>query len=336
MYCTSPIFLDFQQPSRPFTQELRDALFDMLGFVAMTDKDDQAKNADPATGQEPTQTPPPAATFVPADLSAAHGIPPAMVGVAAIVGLVMGLGLGALAFGEDSGESAAPAPSAKPVKKAPPKVLSVVDKLRAADHDTMEAYSEKDPISLETEELFALHEGKATQKRLALEGYAEQLEGVNLLEDSDKLARLKEFARDPDTMIPTLRLIANMDSALGMDLLYYFWIGTKRENALTKLSQVMVHSKDLRAKASPALAVAIDLREALKKDPPVCETFADLIPRITEVADSRSHRLVAKLFRDRGCGKPKREDCYACIHEDKKPLKVALAATRTRKAPKVR
>ena len=98
----------------------------------------------------------------------------------------------------------------------------------------------------------------------------------------------------------------------------------------------MVHSKSLRSKASPALAVAIDLREALDVDPPVCETFAALVPRITEVADTRSRRLVGKLFRDRGCGKTKREDCYACIHEDKKPLKVGLAATRTRKAPKVR
>jgi len=83
----------------------------------------------------------------------------------------------------------------------------------------------------------------------------------------------------------------------------------------------------VRPKASPALAVALDLREA-----ETCEANAKILERSIDVGDKRAFAPMSRLLRHNGCGPTKRDDCYACLREGDL-LKRALTAVKLRREP---
>jgi hypothetical protein len=87
--------------------------------------------------------------------------------------------------------------------------------------------------------------------------------------------------------------------------------------------------KDVRPKASPALAVALELREA-----ETCEENLKLLAKATELGDKRSLAPIARLGRRTGCGPAKRDDCFACLREGD-ALKNALVAVKKRREPEL-
>jgi hypothetical protein len=122
--------------------------------------------------------------------------------------------------------------------------------------------------------------------------------------------------------------MAEAPGPISADLLYEMWTGTVVRNSATELARSLVFSKEVRAKASPELAIALDLRIA-----ETCEQNRDLLPRVLEKADRRSLSLLAKLARRYGCGPNKRLDCFACLREDK-AVEDAMAAVKKRREPK--
>jgi len=112
-------------------------------------------------------------------------------------------------------------------------------------------------------------------------------------------------------------------------VIYDVWIGTKERTETTQLAQELVLSKGVRAKASPALAVALDLR-----DDPSCEAASRIVDRAIEHGDRRSLRLLGNLTLRRGCGPRKSEDCYACLRGDHR-LTDAITAVAKRNEPKL-
>jgi hypothetical protein len=90
----------------------------------------------------------------------------------------------------------------------------------------------------------------------------------------------------------------------------------------------LVFSKEVRAKASPELAVALDLRIA-----ETCEQNKALLPRVIAKGDRRSLPMLAKLSRRFGCGPNKRQDCNACLRDDKS-VDDAMVAVKKRREPK--
>ena len=122
--------------------------------------------------------------------------------------------------------------------------------------------------------------------------------------------------------------MAEAPGPLSADLLYEMWTGTVVRNGATELARSLVFSKEVRAKASAELAVALDLRIA-----ETCEQNKALLPRVVDKGDRRSLALLAKLSRRFGCGANKRLDCYPCLRDDK-AVDDAMTAVKKRREPK--
>jgi serine/threonine-protein kinase len=82
---------------------------------------------------------------------------------------------------------------------------------------------------------------------------------------------------------------------------------------------------DVRAHASPAAAVLIDLREAK-----TCEEKKSVLDRAVAEGDGRALPLLRALTTKSGCGKHGRFDCWACLRKDER-LDEAIAAIEQRR-----
>jgi hypothetical protein len=139
---------------------------------------------------------------------------------------------------------------------------------------------------------------------------------------------LLALAADPLTARRALAAMTKLNGPLGPDLLYEVWTGTPARNDTTELARSLVYSKDVSTKASPALAVALQLRSA-----ETCEEQAAILPKASASADRRSVHLLSKLLAKRGCGPKKTEDCFACLRAQQPQLTAAIDAAKSRRAP---
>jgi hypothetical protein len=149
-----------------------------------------------------------------------------------------------------------------------------------------------------------------------------------LFKDAATLTELRRAAEDPLTAPDALSAMAEAPGPLSADLLYEMWTGTVARNSATELARSLVFSKEVRAKASPELAVALELRIA-----ETCEQNKALLPKVLDKGDRRSLALLAKLSRRFGCGANKRQDCYPCLRDDK-AVDEAMTAVKKRREPK--
>lgn len=149
-----------------------------------------------------------------------------------------------------------------------------------------------------------------------------------LIQEATTLAELRRMSDNPETARTVLQAMAALPAPLAADLLYAIWTGTVQRNETTELARVLLHSQDVRPKASPALAVALDLRQA-----ETCEANAAILPRAAEHADRRSLHLLTKLQRRYGCGPNKRLDCYPCLRKGSE-LEAIVAAVKGRREPR--
>jgi len=149
-----------------------------------------------------------------------------------------------------------------------------------------------------------------------------------LFQDATILAELRRAAEDPLTAPDALSAMSEAPGSLSADLLYEMWTGTVVRNSATELARSLVFSKEVRAKASPELAIALDLRIA-----ETCEQNLALLPRVLDKGDRRSLALLARLSRKFGCGANKRLDCYPCLRSDQ-AVDEAMVAAKKRREPK--
>ncbi len=150
----------------------------------------------------------------------------------------------------------------------------------------------------------------------------------DLAQDLAIQTELLALAADPLTARRALAAMTKLNGSLGPDLLYEVWTGTPARNDTTELARSLVYSKDVSAKASPALAVALELRSA-----ETCEEQAAILPKAAASADRRSVHLLTKLLAKRGCGPKKTEDCFACLRAQQPQLTAAIDAAKARRAP---
>lgn len=260
-----------------------------------------------------------------------------------VILLSLGSAFVAAALGRPDEDAPAVAASASPSAQAAPALPSA---LASAVEAAPEAPATQAPAlpasSIDTEALEARHAEELTKdEALALASARRQREVARvallrqkltrdpgLFKDAATLAELRRAAEDPLTAPDALTAMAEAPGPLSADLLYEMWTGTVVRNGATELARSLVFSKEVRAKASPELAIALDLRIA-----ETCEQNHELLPRVTEKGDRRSLALLAKLSRRFGCGPNKRLDCYPCLRDDK-AVDDAMAAVKKRREPK--
>jgi hypothetical protein len=256
--------------------------------------------------------------------------------------LALGSGFAAAALGTPDERAVSPSESPSSLPAAPSAPASVVDAAPEPPPTTTTQAPALPASSIDTEALEARRAEELTKdEALALAAARRKREVARvallrqklsrdpgLFQDAATLADLRRAAEDPLTAPDALSAMAEAPGPLSADLLYEMWTGTVVRNGATELARSLVFSKEVRAKASPELAIALDLRIAES-----CEQNRALLPRVLDKADRRSLALLARLNRKFGCGANKRLDCYPCLHTDK-ALDDAMAEVKKRREPK--
>jgi hypothetical protein len=220
------------------------------------------------------------------------------------------------------GDATASGPAAPRAEPAPPPSSPGDTALAALEH--------KKPAELGTDDALALATGKADKALSNARALADRLAAdPGLAKDPAVLTELQTFAAAPDTGRVALAAMARLPGPLSADLLYEVWTGTAEKSESTELARALLLGKDVRPKASPALAVALELREA-----ETCEENLKLLSKATELGDKRALAPIARLGRRTGCGPTRRDDCFACLREGD-ALKNALVAVKRRREPEL-
>jgi hypothetical protein len=149
-----------------------------------------------------------------------------------------------------------------------------------------------------------------------------------LVEEPRTLSELRRLSDTPETGRIVLEAMAGLPAPIAPDLLYEVWTGTVQRNEITELARALLFSKDVRPKASPALAVALDLRVSAD-----CQTNQAILPRAEKDGDRRSLHLLIQLQRKYGCGPNKRQDCNPCLRGGD-ALDNAIKAVKDRREPR--
>ena len=210
-----------------------------------------------------------------------------------------------------------------------PKPLTLLERVSLGDDAAIKELSAKPVAELRVAEALSLSLGRSAQEVRTARALRERIDhDPGLIKDPEILAQLRRDSDDPETARDALAAMANVPGPISADLIYEVWTATSARSTATDLARSLIYSKEVRAKASKALAVALDLRDA-----DTCEKNRDLLERVSNDGDRRSFHLLNKLTRKYGCGPAKRQDCYACLREGKE-LEAALKAVKTRREPR--
>ena len=229
--------------------------------------------------------------------------------------------------------SATPSASAATTGEMDPKLAALLAKAASGNPEALAEVEGRPDEGRVVAEWVALARGRMATGRLreGIEAYDRALAvDPSLAADRSLLAQIREAAKHEEAGAAALRLAATRLGADGADLLYDVWVATKAKTKITALAKQLVYSADVRQNATPALSVALKLREA--ED---CEEFKRLLGEVTLSGDRRVVRILAQLQAKTGCGKGMREDCYGCLRDDEteETLRNALATARNKSAP---
>lgn len=217
-----------------------------------------------------------------------------------------------------------PSPKAAAPKAAPADPL---EKAARGEPKALEQLLEKPETERSVAEMVAIARGEAAQSRLRLAELDGQLTRHPALATEPKVvSELVQLAHDKRVTFEALGVIARLPGEPSAEILYQIWVGNRARTPTTALAEKLVHSDEVRAKASPALEVALRLRES-KDD---CQETAAILPDATEHGDARSATLLARIKQKKtGCGTSGADDCYACLR-DGAALDAALDASKAR------
>jgi len=207
---------------------------------------------------------------------------------------------------------------------------SLLDRARSGDEKALATLEQKKPGDRGMDEALAVASGRIAQEvSTAAKLRARLAADPGLAKDPKILADLRRMGQDPDTSRDALAAMAALPGPLSADLLYEAWTSTAERSNITELAQSLLMGRDVRPKASPALAIALDLRQA-----ETCEENAKILDRAIEVGDKRAFAPLSRLLRQTGCGPTKKDDCYPCIRSGEQ-LKKALTAVKLRREPEI-
>ena len=220
-----------------------------------------------------------------------------------------------------------PAPSVVSTDEKP-RVLTLLERVASGDDAAVKELSAKPVADFRVDEAISLSLGQSAQDVRAARALRDRVDhDPGLIKDPEVLAQLRRGTDAPDTARDALAAMANVPGPISADLIYEVWTATASRTTATDLARSLIYTKEVRAKASKALSIALDLRDA-----DTCEKSRDLLDRATAEADHRAFHLLNKLTRKYGCGPNKRQDCYACLR-DGKGLDVALRTVKARHEP---
>jgi serine/threonine-protein kinase len=262
-------------------------------------------------------------------------------GLAAL--LAAGLVVGAFAGGERGGVApAAPANTAAAPPKPPPvRAAPRIDDVVAA----AQVHIDKGDFTTAVEQLTAIEKANPDRAdvHMRLEkaytglrnGHEAMREAAAWLASDPTAAadpKLEEDVRNAallrETQEEAFPLLEAKMGTVGADILYDLAYGQsgKMVPAAAARARRSLLANDVRGRASPGLAVLLDLREAR-----TCEARHSLLERARDQGDVRVLAMLQQYEAPRGCGFLAMSDCYPCMRKDDL-LAQAIAGVEVRSA----
>jgi hypothetical protein len=140
------------------------------------------------------------------------------------------------------------------------------------------------------------------------------------------VAIVTRAAENADTADEAFALLERTLGAEGVDALLELSKRKDASAATRSRAQKSLAKEEVRAAASPAAAVVLDLGAAK-----TCQARRAVVVRASQDADSRAVPALKALQSTRGCGRRGRQDCHPCLRKDgalAKAIKAAQARAR--------
>ena len=243
-----------------------------------------------------------------------------------------GIGAGIMLLQPDRGAKAAQqGQSIHALREAPPgkRPTTLTERAEAGEGDALFKITNMAPSERTSALTLALERGQQAQKQNEFKEFARLLEAPGGLQAPNLTARFLTYATAPETMLPAFAHLLAWPGNVGPDVLYAVWEKAPGGNRAASLAQQLLHSADQRAKATPALITALDLRSATS-----CEDYLRVLPAVKRDGDQRCSATLRALKHTDGCGDDGQQDCFACLR-DGKLLDDALVSIEGRVAPQL-
>jgi hypothetical protein len=268
-------------------------------------------------------------SLVPSNAPAAvsSGSPIWITVVVGLISLSVGLGVSfLLKSGKPVPVVATGCASASASARAPKVEPDVLERATSGELRAMDELSVVKAEERTVGQAVALSKGRAVQKLTALDLLRENL-GQNV--DAEGMKKLMQFAQDGDTARTAIGIAAGLAGSKGCDLLYELSIAKNTPPEMALLAGQFLNTKEVRAKAAPALALVLDLRDSTE-----CDQRKTILEKAVEIGDKRILRHVVSLTKKTGCGAKKTDDCNPCLRDDnQKIIRDVLGKAQNRKAP---
>jgi hypothetical protein len=212
---------------------------------------------------------------------------------------------------------------------APTAKATANDGAAGADLATIKAIEAKPRDLRSSTEVFALAGARATVKLRDVQDVRGKLEhDADLAKTRAARDVLFKYASDPDTAQESLRAMVALPGSQGADWLYEMSTASKRPET-RDLAAELLESKDVRARASLPLSVALDLKRATS-----CAEAKPVVERAAANADRRALPALQRMKGRTSCrAGTKPDDCFDCLKEGT-ALDDAIKAAKGRAGPK--
>ncbi len=223
-----------------------------------------------------------------------------------------------------------PHPAPPPAPANPPATVggTLVERATRGDQDALNQMEAREPEQRSSEETIAIAIGKGQARIKDVQELEKKLTVVARFgREPETVRRIKALAYDAQVGIPTLRMLANLKSGLGADLLFTVWNRSGTTDFTSELAHQLIYSKDVYARASDAMKVILDMRVVKQ-----CDKILEVMDRVKVHADQRALLSLQPFYSHKGCGPANDTDCWPCLRSTKL-LDEATLAARTRAPP---
>jgi eukaryotic-like serine/threonine-protein kinase len=251
-----------------------------------------------------------------------------------VLGVATLIVIGSLLFGKHEAATLKDDASNSAVAKDS-ELAQLILKAETGDPSALTELSARPEPMRAANEWLALGRGYAKLAQLSASLAAYQkgvLAKPELSRDPKLLTDVRRAVLDAQTSEAALKFAASGLGASGVDLVYDVWDSSRAVASrapLTKLARAQLDDDAVRAKASPALRLLLELGKAQKEG---CSSVKRWLARAASDADARVLPALKRFDDRRGCGFLGLSDCYSCLRAGK-DLSAAASGAASRPAP---
>jgi serine/threonine-protein kinase len=147
-----------------------------------------------------------------------------------------------------------------------------------------------------------------------------------VLEDREDRANMVLLCKVESTSDAAFAMLESDMGSRGVDLLYWLAYESDAGRPYRARAEYALDKRTVRARADPALAIALDLQAAA-----TCEQKHALLERARVDGDRRARKLLMALRTSHGCGFLQLGECWTCLRRDSQ-LDDAIRAIEERSA----